>query len=209
MDPAAQNTSQMPQQQARPVVEPAMRESLSPVQAASQAQPVPQAPSSLPQMISIGREQGPVQISNDDEDDTAGAQQYTPQQAQAPSEIVHQPSPEKIATQAVPQEIAQSTTEMVGPSVPEIEIPKELTGIVNKTSDGQNYTIPVELQNYGVRHTIPQVVVPENKYEIRTLPLPYEEVLAKEKAFQYKDSMKWLSAKVHYYWKKINPLVYK
>lgn len=206
MDPTAQQVSQS-QQQARPMTEPAVREPVAPQPPVTPSKP--SVPSSVNQ-ISIGREQGPIQISSDDEDDVAGGQQYTsqtPQQDQ--SETVRQPSAETIVTQAVPQEIAQSSTEVMGPAVPEIEIPQELKSIVTRTPDAQNYSIPASLQNYGVKHTIPQVAVPENKYQIHTLPLPYEEVVAKEKAFQYKDSMKWLSAKVHYFWRKINPSVYK
>jgi hypothetical protein len=69
--------------------------------------------------------------------------------------------------------------------------------------------LPPELQNAGVRHTIPQVVVPQNELGIKELPLPYEEAVAKEKAFRPQDAGKWIAAKVHYYWKKINPIVYK
>lgn len=186
-------------QQVRPMIEPPVRESVPSVQQS------PQTPSSMPQRISIGREQGPIQISNDDEDDVAGGQAVV--HVQAPSEISRQPSTEQGSGNAVPQEIQQSM-EAIRPSVPEVEVPQELTNYIQK-SPTQNPILPRELQNYGVRHTIPQVAVPENDEGIGQLPLLYEEAVAKEKAFQLKDSMKWLAAKVHYYWKKVNPEVYK
>jgi hypothetical protein len=186
-------------QQVRPMTEPPVRDSVPPVQ-----QP-PQGPSAMPQRISIGREQGPIQISNDDEDDVVGGQAVVQVQTQA--EVSRLPSSEQGTTQTVPQEV-QPTMEVIRPSAPEIAVPQELTNYVQKAPT-QNPFLAPELQNYGVRHTIPQVAVPQNEEGIKQLPLIYEEAVAKEKAFQFKDSMKWLAAKVHFYWKKVNPEVYK
>ena len=223
MDPSAQNTLQQPQQQARPVVEPPVRDpSVQPQPAA------PQAPQKS-QAISVGTEMGRFQITTDEEeDDTGSSQQYVPLQSQTPSEIIHepttekvvtqaaplseiihQPSSEKIVTQAVPQEMAQQSVEQIQPAVPEVEVPKEISHLVQKSPVLNNPFLPPELQNAGVKHTIPQVAVPQNEFGIKELPLPDEEAKAKAKAFRSQDSMKWLAAKVHYYWRKINPEVYK
>ena len=222
MDPSAQNTTQLPQQQARPVDEPVVRDPLV------QPQPVtPQVPSTPKTAISVGTEMGRFQITDEEDDDKGNSQQYTPLQAQTPSEIIHEPTKEKLVTQiappaeivqpnsermaaqSVPQEVAQQSMEVIQPAVPEVVVPKEIGHLVQKAPITNNPFLPPELQNMGVRHTIPQVVVPQNTLGIKELPLPYEEAIAKEKAFRPQDAGKWLAAKVHYYWRKINPVVYK
>jgi hypothetical protein len=223
MDPSAQDTTQLPQQQARPVAEPVVRDPLA------QPQPVaPQAPSSPKTAISVGTEMGRFQITDEEEDDDKGSSQgYTPLQAQTPSEIIHEPTKEKAVTQAappaeivqssserivaqsIPQEVAQQPMDVIQPAVPEVVVPKEIGHLVQKAPIANNPFLPPELQNMGVKHTIPQVVVPQNSLGIKELPLPYEEAIAKEKAFRPQDAGKWLAAKVHYYWRKINPVAYK
>lgn len=194
-------------QQVRSVTEPPIREDL--LQQSAQGPFSSSNVSSPVSQTAVGPEQGSVQIPADVEDDTSSVQQqYTPIQAQAPSEVVQQPVSQAIAAEA-PQEGA---AELLRPSNPEIVIHPEIEHVVEKMPSSvaaDTSLVPKDVVSQYVKPEGAGVPVPQNDFGIKTLPLSYMQADELEKRSDIKNGSHWFADKVKYLWEKLNPTLWK
>ena len=139
-------------------------------------------------------------------------QQKTNQQAVPQMETQAEIDQQRVVQQYTPlSEIhpVVVTKEAIQPSIPEVAISQELAHMVEATPQAENPFLPPELQKRGIMAAGNAVPVPTNTFGIKALPMQYQDAVVKEKTLKLQESMKWLAGKIHYYWRKLNPKVYK
>jgi len=97
-----------------------------------------------------------------------------------------------------PQEIAK-------PTHPEVVVPQELSGVVEKSPDTERPQIDQQAADAGVAAAKESTFLPASATGSIKLPMTYEEALLKKKNAKFQDGVKWFAAYVAYQWKKINP----
>jgi hypothetical protein len=185
-----------------------------------------------PPVISFGREGGPVQtVVQEDEDKQNLSQPFLPPiendvkqavQANAPQQgseakedaIKTNPQAEadkQKATQVVSaQESHVVNKEILQPSTPETApISKELAHIIEQTSGQDRAFLSPEVIRSGVMHASEAVPVPQNSFGISSLPMSYPDSVEMQKKTKLHEAIRWLSGRIAYQWRKINPSLYK
>lgn len=94
-------------------------------------------------------------------------------------------------------------------SVPEVTVEKSVEGVVEKSADTEKPEIAEELKKAGITHSGPGIPIETNKFAITSMPMPYEEAKAMDKASTLHDSKHWLAELVMYVWRKLDPMIDK
>ena len=134
--------------------------------------------------------------------------------------------PSKIPTQttisvgkeSAPAVIAQETgseEQAVSVETANIEpkIDASVEHMVEKSPDREKPELSEAVQQAGVTHSGPGIIpdkiivqeIPDNKFGITALAVPYEQAALEEKKAPFKSSKHWLMGIYEYVWRKINP----
>lgn len=182
MDPSASSAQSAPNQSmaANKLQQPV------PVQAGTMSQQ--SAPT--PQPISVHPEQGPVQTA-------------TPSES-TEDEIV-QPAQQEVSVKPVQQTAEVDAIEMK-PSTPEVSVEQSVEQVIEKSPDMDRPKLSNDLKAIGVTHSGPGVPVDTNNWNVKSLPMTFEQAVAEEKQHpRLNDSKHWLAELVLYVWRKIDP----
>lgn len=143
-----------------------------------------------PQQISGHPEQAPIQSGI----------------VQEASEEDVQPVQQEVSNSPVTQQSAEGQAIEVQPSLPEVKVEQSVEHVVEKSPDTEKPTIPDAVKAIGVTHSGPGVPVDENIFNVKTLPMTYEQAVIEEKQHpKLNDSKHWLAELVKYVWRKIDP----
>ena len=119
-----------------------------------------------------------------------------------PAKIEHEPvrtvSSEAAGIDAVKIEIAESST-------PEVKIPQELAGIVEKSIDAKEIKLDKEVSLAGAvpaAESTPVITTPSGNIH---LPMTYTEAVHLKKSSKSLDSDHWLSSVIMFLWGKYDP----
>ncbi len=143
-----------------------------------------------PQTISVHPEQGPVQTGSSSVED---------------SEDEVQPARQEVSTKPV-QNTAEIQQVEIQPTTPELQVEKSVENIVEKTPELDQPKISEVVKAAGVTHSGPGVPIDENAFNVKVLPMTYEQALNEEKTHpKLNDSKHWLAELVLYVWRKLDP----
>lgn len=160
-------------------------------------QPVPvqagtmsQQPAPAQQTISVHPEQGPVQTTAPNES--------------TEDEIVH-PAQQEVSVKPVQQAAEVDEIEMK-PSTPEVTVEQSVEHVVEKSLDMDKPKLPAEVKAVGVTHSGPGVPVDTNNFNVKSMPMTYEQAIIEEKQHpKLNDSKHWLAELIVYVWRKLDP----
>lgn len=189
MDPSASSVQSTPDAQVIGRAQPPV----ATVPPGNMSQSVPQpvvhtAPT--PQPISGHPEQAPIQVSS----------------TQEASEEMVQPARQEVSNGPVAQQNTEVQEIEVQPSHPEVRVEQSVEHVVEKSPDTEKPTIPDAVKAIGVTHSGPGVPVDENIFNVKTLPMTYEQAVIEEKQHpKLNDSKHWLAELVKYVWRKLDP----
>ncbi|MBA3723873.1 MAG: hypothetical protein H0W89_03175 [Candidatus Levybacteria bacterium] len=150
-------------------------------------------PSAQPEQISSGNpEQGPIQAGAVSESTEHSEEDVQP----ARQEVSAKPAPSSVEVQQIE----------VAPSMPEVAVERSIESIVEKSPDTEKPKIPEAAKAFGVTHSGPGVPIDENVFNVKSLPMTFQEAVAEEKLHpKLNDSKHWLAELVLYVWRKIDP----
>lgn len=117
------------------------------------------------------------------------------QPASSPKSKEHEPAPAPF-----PDLVKMSETEL---RQEEVEVEKELEGLIEKSPDNEKPKISEEARRAGLEHALQDIPMPAVPTSDPALPLSYEDAVWTKKKYKWKDSIAWLSALVIYHLKKI------
>ncbi|MGH9857867.1 MAG: hypothetical protein ACRD4B_08490 [Acidobacteriota bacterium] len=84
----------------------------------------------------------------------------------------------------------------------------EVDKVVEKSPDQETPNIPKVVQQAGVTHSGPGLVmdaIDENVWGVSKMPISYQQAALEEHQTKMKESKHWLMATVMYVWRKLNP----
>lgn len=159
----------------------------------SSAEPVIESVSPQQNISGGSPEQGPIQSSNGSESS----------QENAEDDI--QPAKQEVSTKPANQAVEQQQIE-VSPATPEVAIEQSIEHVVEKSPDVDKPKLSEAVKAVGVTHSGPGIPLDENAFQVKTLPMTFEQALAEEKSHpKLDDSKHWLAELVLYVWRKIDP----
>ncbi len=153
----------------------------------SPSEPVIQSIPTPPQAISVHPEQGPVSVaSSEDQADV-------------------QPARQEVSTKPV-QNTAEIKRVEVQPTTPELKVESSVENIIEKTPDLDKPKLSEAVKAAGVTHSGPGIPIDENVFNVKSLPMTFEQAVAEEKQHpKLNDSKHWLAELVMYVWRKLDP----
>lgn len=148
------------------------------------------------QQISGHPEQGPIQSG--------------PAQAEDNEDDVVQPARQEVSVQPAGPQTAEVGEIEVTPSIPEVSVEKSVEHVVEKSPDMDKPKLPEAVKAAGVTHSGPGIPVDENVFNIKTMPMTYEDAKLEEKQHpKLNDSKHWLAELIMYVWRKLDPDINK
>jgi hypothetical protein len=162
----------------------------------SQSAPQPVVQSvPTPQTISVHPEQAPVQTGSSQTEE---------------SEDLVQPARQEVSKGPGVQQAAEVQEIEVAPSMPELKVEQSVEHVVEKAPDQDKPKIPEEVKAVGVTHSGPGIPVDENVFNVKSLPMTYEQAVAEVKEHpKLNDSKHWLGELIKYVWRKLDPMIGK
>lgn len=140
------------------------------------------------QTISVHPEQEPVSTASSLED----------------QEEERRPARQEVATKP-----AQSTAEVqieVKPATPELTVEKSVESIIEKTPEVDKPKLSEVVKAAGVTHSGPGIPIDQNAFNVKSLPMTFEQAVIEEKQHpKLNDSKHWIAELVMYVWKKLDP----
>ncbi len=82
-------------------------------------------------------------------------------------------------------------------------VEKELEALVEKSPDTEKPEIPKEVQAAGVTHAKENTPMPQIASGTKSLPMSFQDALATQKKYKWRNSITWFASLVMYHWKKI------
>ncbi len=110
-----------------------------------------------------------------------------------------------------PQAIAQPTRSEITTVPQEIKIPEALKDIGIEQGTDRELKLSPDVKKAGVALSKDSTPVPTVPSGAVTLPMQYTQavVIQKNKKIKIKDAMKWLAAKIAFFWRREDPVLYK
>jgi hypothetical protein len=174
--------------------------------------PAPQAQQPKHQQISVGsREAGAVVEDADEDDDDDEELLVAPQETKNSAAIGQNEGEDEDETVTVAsgQQAAADVQENVAirPSAPEAAVvaSPEVEKVIEKAENREEPVIPKEVQDAGVTHSGPGVIVVEqqNNFGVSQMPVSYQQAAKQIKKTKFKDSKHWFLGMMMYIWRKL------
>jgi hypothetical protein len=160
--------------------------------------------------ISVGHVEAGAVVEDADEDDDDEELLVAPQETKNRAVLGQNEGEDEEETATIAgQQISADVQEHVElrPSGAETAVTAspEVEKVIEKAENQETPAIPKEVQDAGVTHSGPGVIVVEqqNNFGVSSMPISYQQAQIQIKKTKFKDSKRWFLRKMMYIWMKL------